>query len=138
MALDKSKAARKPRRGRPLSGEERRDHSVMVRLSVDELAEVDQRRGKFARGEWFRMTAFGAKAAAWTPRAGVVIPEINRVTWGKLSRSAANLNQIARHLNEGEAVDVAAILAELASFRDGLIGVAEVEQEEAGDEGECE
>ena len=136
MGLDKSMASRRPRRGRPLAGAERRDHSVMVRLSADELAEVDRRRGKFARGEWFRMAAFGAHAAAWTPKVGVVIPEINRVTWGKLSRSAANLNQIAKHLNEGEAVEVAEILAELAAFRDGLIGVGEVEDDgKDGDEG---
>ena len=51
-----------------------------------------------------------------------MIPEVNRQAWVELSRSASNLNQIAKKLNEGDQADIEQIRKELAAFRAALIG----------------
>ena len=49
------------------------------------------------RGEYLR--------AAALHRLPPTIPAANREQWAELARTAANLNQIARHLNEGQRGD---------------------------------
>lgn len=98
----------------PLPAAERRGHCVSVRLNAAELARLDAVRGRFQRGEWLRMAALD--------RLPPTVPEINREAWTDLARAAGNLNQIARHLNEGGVADAEAIRAELAAFRAMLIG----------------
>lgn len=68
-------------------------HSVSCRLTDAELAILDERRGKVSRGEWLRRAAL-----AEPPR---IVPEINKQAWSELSRTASNLNQMTRALNEG-------------------------------------
>lgn len=34
------------------------------------------------------------------------VPEVNREVWSDLSRGLANLNQLARHANEGNVVEI--------------------------------
>lgn len=114
------------KRGRkPKPADERRRHSVTARLTDDELALVDSRRGAVSRGEWIRRSALG--------RPPQVIPEINREAWQELARSAANLNQIAYQLNTKDAVYAHEIRAALDEFRARLIGI---DSQGGGDEGE--
>lgn len=59
-----------------------------------------------------------------------VLPTVNAERWSELARVAANLNQIAHHLNEGRAngVDpsaVAELLEEVQALRRELIGAAQ-------------
>jgi hypothetical protein len=77
----------------PKSAEERRWHSVSCRLTDDELALVDARRGKVRRGEWLRLAALSKP-----PR---IVPEVNRAAWVDLARSASNLNQLTHAINSG-------------------------------------
>lgn len=58
------------------------------------------------------------------------LPTINAECWGELARVAANLNQIAHHLNEGRAhgVDssvIAELLEQVQALRRELVGAAE-------------
>lgn len=116
---------RKSRRGPiPLDAVERRTHCVSVRLNDAELKKLDGVRGKFQRGEWLRMAALDELPPS--------IPEVNRDMWVKLARSAANLNQIAHHLNAREAVEVEEIQAALAAFRMALLGVVVDESDAEG------
>ena len=84
------------RRGpQPLPAGEKRLHSVSVRLNDAELARLDEQCSsiKMQRGEYLR--------AAALHRLPPTIPAINREAWTELAREAANLNQIAKHLNQG-------------------------------------
>lgn len=113
---------RKSRRGpAPIPPEQRRTHCVSVRLSAAELIHLDAKRGQYQRGEWLRMAALD--------KLPPTIPAINREAWTQLARSAANLNQIARHLNEGGAVMLDELADELAEFRRALIGAREDDDE---------
>lgn len=93
MTTDTTK--RRRRGPQPLPAGEKRLRSVSVRLNDAELAKLDARRSpiKMQRGEYLR--------AAALHRLPPTIPAINREAWTELAREAANLNQIARHLNQG-------------------------------------
>jgi hypothetical protein len=84
------------RRGpQPLPAGEKRRHAVSVRLNAPELAKLDGQRSliKMQRGEYLR--------AAALHRLPPTISAINREAWTELAREAANLNQIAKQLNQG-------------------------------------
>ncbi len=122
MTIDSTKTSRRPRRGHALPEADRRHHAVMMRVNDAELAEIDTRRGDYDRGEYLRMAMFGQKAAR--PRPTTVIPELNQTARLELSRSASNLNQVTRHLNEAgiQPGDLPQIIILLTQFRDALIG----------------
>ena len=93
MTADESKRSR--RGPAPLDAADKRGHTVSVRLNGGELEKLDAQRSavQMQRGEYLR--------AAALHRLPPTIPEMNRKAWSELSRATANLNQIARHLNEG-------------------------------------
>lgn len=109
---------------KPKPSHELRRHSVSCRLTDEEIAILDQRRGKVSRGEWLRLAALAAP-----PR---IVPEVNKVAWSDLSRAAGNLNQLSRAINEGrwpvkDAPGAKATLmdlrAQLDAVRASLIGL---------------
>lgn len=112
----------------PLPADERRTHCVSVRLNARELQLLDERRARVGmqRGEYLRVAALKR-----IPRS---IPEINRRAYSELARAAANLNQIARHLNAGDALSDALSLDEvrkaLHQFRLALIKGEDDEQDQ--------
>jgi hypothetical protein len=100
------------KRGRkPVPEAEQRRHPVTCRLTDAERDHVDASRGSVTRGEFIRRAALSAP-----PR---VVPEVNRAAWVELARLSANLNQIARHLNEGGAETPAQ--GQLAELRDAVV-----------------
>lgn len=101
-----------------------RVHCVSVRMSPAELAELDRRRGKIRRGTFLRNLYLGKRE----PRQ---IPEVNRERYSETARWAANLNQLARTSNAGEAVDLVELQRILAGFRLSLLGLA---GEDGGDD----
>lgn len=101
---------------RPLPDRERRDHCVSVRLNAAELAQLDDVRGRFQRGEWLRIAALDQLPPS--------IPAINRDAWLELARAAANLNQLAKHINQRGDADPVRIGVELGAFRRALLGAA--------------
>jgi len=88
-------------------------HCVSVRFSEEELAKIDGYRGKIPRGTWCRKAILG-KAVA-------VPPEPNRRMYAETARWAANLSQIAHHLNGGEIIEIDDIRRELSAFRRSLL-----------------
>ena len=115
----------------PLPADELRRHSVSCRLTDAELSTVDERRGEVSRGEWLRLAALSKP-----PR---IVPTVNKVAWADLSRSAGNLNQITRAINEGRlpvsdrakvGAQLMQIRAEMDQLRRLLVG------QEVSDEGQ--
>lgn len=97
-----------------------RSHCVSVRLSDDELAQLDAQRGKHKRGEWLRMAGLDR-----LPRP---IPELNRAAWADLARLANNLNQAQRSINSGDASAhdtrlIEATRLAVDALRDQLLGL---------------
>lgn len=114
MSADESK--RRRRGPVPLDAADKREHTVSVRLNEAELARLDAQRSavQMQRGEYLR--------AAALHRLPPAIPVVNREAWMALSRTAANLNQIAKRLNVGDSVILEELVDELAAFRRALIG----------------
>ena len=111
---------RKKRQGR-MPVDDPRTHCVSVRLNDEELLLLNQQRGKMMKGEYLRCAAFD--------KLPVQIPEANRNMWIELSRSAANLNKIARSLIEINnkninisEYEIDLIKSELQNFRNNLVG----------------
>jgi hypothetical protein len=99
-----------------ISPREVRKHQVQIMLNDSELAVVDSVKSGLRRAEVVRMLINGNLPAP--------IPELNALAWTELSKSAANLNQIAHHLNAGESLEIEKIRAELEGFRAALLGAS--------------
>ena len=116
--VDESKRRRRGRR--KLEPDEVRSHAVTSRLN---RAEFDLLESKcielnMQMGEFMRTAALHKLAPS--------VPTANIEQWIELSKSAANLNQIAHHLNsvESELIpDISEIRKALSDFRNALIGV---------------
>jgi hypothetical protein len=86
-----------------------------------ELRRLDQGRPeKMTRGEWLRTKALKRDL----PRA---IPEVNREAWTTLSTAVANLNQLAKAINQGTrselaAADLSDLVAQVQAVRLQLLG----------------
>lgn len=95
-----------------------RTHCISVRVSADELARLDAECGRRQRGAYLRDCWHGRPPPH-------LVPAINQTAWLALSRSAANLNQLAYACNRSEFPEVGAIRLELARFRAALLGGGE-------------
>ena len=144
MNVDQSK--RRRRGPVPLDAVDKRGRTVSVRLNDAELVRLDLQRNavQMQRGEYLRAVALH--------RLPSTSPAVNREYWAELARTVANLNQIARHLNEGQrgdgerigkalglqlSVELANCLRLLVLVRGDLIGVKhDVDDVEAGNESE--
>jgi len=93
---------------------ERRECVIKVRLNRAELSDLDEARGRHSRAEAFRFLLLH--------KVPQPVPTLNLDAWQNLARAAANLNQIAAHLNGGGQLDLASLRAALDEFRDRLIG----------------
>lgn len=100
---------------KPMDAKDRRTHTVSVRLNIAELERLDALRAprNLQRGAYMR--------AAFLESLPPFVPELNQKAWLELSKSAANLNQIAKALNHGQPVGVGEIIDQLAKFRCNLI-----------------
>lgn len=94
---------------------ELRSHCVSCRMNDSEIAQLDARRGKYARGEYLRL----ALNSALPPPAP---PEINREAWVTLAKAAGNLATMATAMRGGEYVPLDEITTAIADFRRELIG----------------
>ena len=108
-----------------------RTHVVMARFSPSELERLDALRSifKMSRAKYMRTRALGERM----PQDSIA-PALNRQAWVELSRSASNLNQIAKRMNMKMAVTVNEIAHELSEFRAALIGAARFEPDDEAPE----
>ena len=109
--MDEKKESRRNR-----EPSEKRTHCVSCRMNDSEIAVLDQRRGKYARGEYLRL-AFNSALPPAAP------PAINREAWLALSKVAGNLATMAVAMRGGEYIPLDEIKAEIEDFRRQLIGV---------------
>lgn len=106
---------RRQRRGpKPLAAADLRTHRITIWVSDSELARLNRMRLGQRVGEFMRAAALGTTVERPS--------KINLSLYSDLARSAANLNQIAYHLNGGGGVDLPQITEELAAFRLALLG----------------
>ena len=121
QAEDAERANRRNRGGRPKSANPKTGQ-VMVRLAPDERAILDERAGPGGIAEYLRALGLGRR-----PRIPRVVPEVNQAAWRDLAQALGNLNQLARHANEGRIEgDLAPVLEDLrtqvVSLRAALLG----------------
>lgn len=107
--------------GRPLIKAETLRTKIDCYFSLLEREEISAkaRRAGLPLSTFIRKSALGNKVSA--------LPKINLELWHSLARTTANLNQIAKHLNEGKVVNIDPMLLEevkkeVKSLRLGLIG----------------
>jgi hypothetical protein len=91
-----------------------RTHTVSVRLNSTELAWLDDARKHMQRGEYLRYASRGVLPPT--------IPSINLKAWSELAKASSNLNQLARKVNGGMAVEVIEVRSILDAFRLLLLG----------------
>ena len=120
MTVDVTK--RRRRGPAPLDADDKRDHTVSVRLNAGELDRLDTLRAQVSmqRGEYLRAAALHLLPPT--------IPALNREAWAAMARVAGNLNQYQTAINEGRAHEYPhGFLDELRDmvqgFRRDLIGV---------------
>lgn len=95
----------------------------MVRLTPGERATLDERAGPGGVAEYLR--SLGLSHRPRTPR---VVPAVNAEAWRSLAPVVSNLNQLARHANEGGRVtaDLLPVLegvrAQVMALRAALLG----------------
>lgn len=114
----------------PKDAADLRVHSVHVRMTAAELAELDAKRGHMQRGSWLRQSAMH--------RIPPTIPAINRDAWAALATAVANLNQYQAAINKKMAHEIPqavldALREQVQCLRLDLIGARWVD-EEADDE----
>jgi hypothetical protein len=103
-----------------------RHRTIGVRVNATELAELESK-AKVAGvsvTEWLRLAGLRRRAPAG------VVPVINRQAWAALARSAANLNQLTKAVNEGRTAGVDAnalrlMYREIQTLRQQLLGVSD-------------
>lgn len=95
---------KKPRGGRPkIDPAALRSSTIGVRVSEAEYQQLKLRAAHMhmTPAQWLRSAALARRLPS------PPVPEINRDEYAELARLAANLNQLARHANEGQLVTVA-------------------------------
>ena len=98
----------------PLPPDQLRSKRLSVYVTEDEFSELTR------RAELVSMRTPAYLRESGLERLPPTVPEINQIAWLELSKSAANLNQIARHLNQGKLVGVGVILDAVNVFRCNL------------------
>jgi hypothetical protein len=131
MAIDVSK--RRRRGPVPLDPDDKRHHTVSVRLNTGELDRLDSLRARVSmqRGEYLR--------AAALHQLPPTIPMVNREAWAAMARLAGNLNQYQTAINEGRAHGYPrGFLADLRDavkgLRRDLVGVKPANDEDSEEE----
>jgi len=97
---------------------QKRTHCVSSRLNSLELAELDAIRGQQQRGAFLRLAALSPTSPRPRP-----IPEASADALRQLRGLAANLNQLARHANQTEQLELTELSRLVADLRAVLIGL---------------
>lgn len=74
-----------------LSAKKLRSHCVSVRLNSEELSRLNEKRGRYHKGEWLRLASL--------EKLPPVVPAINLEAWKSLSDISKNLNKLIMHLD---------------------------------------
>lgn len=77
-----------------------RDDYLHIRVSQSEKSRIESKaeQADLSVSEYVRKSALDQSIRS--------VPELNREVWSDLSRALGNLNQLARHANQGQVVEV--------------------------------
>ncbi|MBI0469327.1 hypothetical protein EXT68_03730 [Pectobacterium parmentieri] len=96
-----------------------RSHCVSVRFNDEELALLNERRGRYRKGEWLR--------SAFLHNLPAIIPSINLDAWKTLGEISQKLNKLVAHLDEKSAgssltqTELFAVKRQISELRQNLI-----------------
>jgi hypothetical protein len=95
-----------------------RNRHITIRLTPDERAQIDAdaERAGLMTGSYARRTLLGAETPRQIRRPPVERKELARLL-GELGHVGANLNQIAREVNQGQGVDRIGLVEDIRSLR---------------------
>ena len=117
MSEEQEKFKRRKRGPEPIPVASKRENRLNVFFSDAELADLLSRvKRKSQLSSYVRRQAIAGKT-----QLTVEVPAVNLQVYAELARAAANLNQIARSLNESSHVDISTLQEALHAFRLGLI-----------------
>lgn len=89
-----------------------RNRYIQIRLSDDELEEITKRAGQLDKSTWLRQLALGQPIAEQPkPKPKKVIHTADPELIREVNRIGNNINQIAKHLNEGNQLSNAILIA---------------------------
>lgn len=103
-----------------------RHKTIGVRVNAAELSELESKAeaAGVSVTEWLRLAGLRQRAPV------SIVPAINREAWAVLAKSASNLNQLTKSVNEGRnlGVDVNALrimYREIQTLRQQLLGLTD-------------
>ena len=95
----------------------RRDHQIKIRLTSSEHSSLMAKRGHMRLASWVRESCLNGVPP--------VIPSINLTALAELHRIGGNLNQLARHANQGGGdLDLIGLREQVSALRAALAGAA--------------
>lgn len=88
-----------------------RDRYIQIRLTDDELLEIKKRAGNITTSTFLRQSALEQPIAQPNPKPTKVIHSADPELIREINRIGININQITRHLNEGQPLSNAILIA---------------------------
>lgn len=88
-----------------------RDRYIQIRLTEDELLEIKKRAGSATTSTFLRQSALNQPIAQPNPKPTKVIYSADPELIREVNRIGININQITRHLNEGQPLSNAILIA---------------------------
>lgn len=88
-----------------------RDRYIQIRLTDDELLEIKKRAGNITTSTFLRQSALEQPIAQPNPKPAKVIHSADPELIREINRIGININQITRHLNEGQPLSNAILIA---------------------------
>lgn len=88
-----------------------RDRYIQIRLTDDELLEIKKRAGNITTSTFLRQSALEQPIAQPNPKPTKVIHSAEPELIREINRIGININQITRHLNEGQPLSNAILIA---------------------------
>jgi len=88
-----------------------RDRYIQIRLTDDELLEIKKRAGNITTSTFLRQSALAQPIAQPNPKPKKVIHSADPELIREVNRIGININQITKHLNEGQPLSNAVLIA---------------------------
>nr|AFF18208.1 MobC [Psychrobacter sp. DAB_AL109bw] len=88
-----------------------RDRYIQIRLTSDEMAEIKKRAGGITTSSFLRQLALEQPVPQPSPKPTKIVYSADPELVREVNRIGININQIAKHANEGQEVSNAVLIA---------------------------
>ena len=88
-----------------------RDRYIQIRLTDDEMAEIKLRAGNITTSTFLRQLALDQPTPQPSPKPTKIVYSADPELVREINRIGININQITRHLNEGQPLSNAILIA---------------------------